>query len=505
MMRRMDAISANLAPLDETACYRAMAAHDARFDGRFFTAVTSTGIYCRPICRVRLPRRANCRFFRHAAQAEAAGFRPCLRCRPELAPRARHWSSEDAPQALAVAAARLIDTPESWGADGLDVASVAKKLGIGDRHLRRIFQQQFGVTPMQYVQTRRLLTAKQLLADTALPVAQVALASGFASVRRFNAAFRAQYGMNPSALRRGGEAAAMSDEPLELRLGIRPPLDPAALLDFFGKRALAGVEVVEPDALRIARTLVLERNNGRLVGWVQTSFEPQRNLAVVRVAPALASCLPQVIERVRAWLDLDADPLTIEDALGADFPGMAGLRVPGALDGFELAVVAILGQQVSVAAARTIATRLVRAFGEPVQTPIAGVDRAFPWPRVLLEAGEDALGALGIVRQRQTAIRSLANEVLAHRIQLHPGVDVASTLAALTALPGVGDWTAQYIAMRALRWPDAFPSGDVALRKSLAVANAREAQSLSQRWRPWRSYAVLRAWQRLSFAQEKWK
>lgn len=497
MMQAMSALPANTMPLDEAACYRAMASHDARFDGSFFTAVTSTGIYCRPICRVRLPRAANCRFYRHAAQAEAAGFRPCLRCRPELAPRPQRWSSEDASQALAMAAARFIDTPDAWGDAELGVTAVAKHLGIGDRHLRRIFQAQFGVTPLQYVQTRRLLAAKQLLADTALPVAQVALASGFSSVRRFNATFRAHYGLNPGALRRGGDVVHAGDAPLEVRLGLRPPFDASALLQFFARRALPGVETVDVARWQVARTLVMKHRGGCVAGWVQASFEPNAHQVRVRIAPSLAGCLPQIIERLRGWLDLDADPLAIDAVLGADFPDAAGLRVPGALDGFELGVTAILGQQVSVAAARTVGARLVQAFGEPVQTPITGLDRRFPSPQVLHEASEDALGALGIVRQRQTAIRALADEVIAGRLDLHPGADVPATLAALIALPGIGEWTAQYIAMRALRWSDAFPAGDIALQKAIAATNAREAQTLSQAWKPWRSYAVLRAWQRL--------
>lgn len=497
MMQAMSAIPVNAMPLDEAACYRAMASHDARFDGSFFTAVTTTGIYCRPICRVRLPRAANCRFFRHAAQAEAAGFRPCLRCRPELAPRAQRWSSEDASQALALAAARFIDTPDAWGDAEPGVAAVARRLGIGDRHLRRIFLAQFGVTPLQYVQTRRLLAAKQLLADTALPVAQVALASGFSSVRRFNAAFREHYGLNPGALRRGIEASHAGDAPLEIRLGLRPPFDAAALLGFFAQRALPGVEAVDKGQWQVARTLALKHRGGCAAGWVQACFGQGTHQVHVRIAPSLAGWLPQVIERVRGWLDLDADPLAVDAVLGADFPDAAGLRVPGTLDGFELAVTAILGQQVSVAAARTLGARLVRAFGEPVQTSVAGLERLFPSPQVLHEAGEDRLGALGIVRQRQVAIRALAGEAVAGRLDLHPGADVPATLAALIALPGIGEWTAQYVAMRALRWPDAFPAGDIALQKAIAATNAREAETRSQAWRPWRSYAVLRAWQRL--------
>lgn len=479
-------------PLDAGACYRAMRSHDARFDGAFFTAVTSTGIYCRPVCRVRAPRRENCRFFRHAAQAEAAGFRPCLRCRPELAPRLRAWSGEDASQVLAMQAARLIDAPEAWGEGGIDVARVAARLGIGDRHLRRVFQAHFGVTPMQYVQTRRLLTAKQLLADTALPVTQVAMASGFSSVRRFNAAFLSAYGLSPRALR-GRRADPASNEGVVLRLGWRPPFDVAGLLAFFATRALASVEAVDVQALRIARTLRMPQ--AACSGWIEARFHPAKCQVEVRVAPALAGRLPTLIERVRGWFDLDADPGAIDAALCGDFPGTAGMRVPGAPDGFELAIHAIVGQQVSVAAARTLLSRLVAAFGESVSTPFPGLTHCFPTPQALRDAGEDRLGALGIVRQRQAAIRALAGEVLADRLNLQPGGDVPATLAALRALPGIGDWTAHYIALRALRWPDAFPAGDVALHKALGVTTVRQAEARGRAWRPWRGYAVLRAWQ----------
>jgi len=481
-------------PLESDACYLAMKAHDARFDGSFFTGVTSTGIYCRPVCRVKLPRRENCTFFRHAAQAEAAGFRPCLRCRPELAPRAASWSTEDASRILALQAARLIDEPDAWSDDGPGAARIAERMGVSDRHLRRIFETQFGVSPLQYLQTRRLLAAKQLIADTRLPMTQVALASGFASVRRFNAAFVSHYGLNPSALRRAGAPAGGGTlAAVEVRLGFRPPYDCAAILAFFGRRALRGVEALAPEG-RFARTLRVVHAGRSLAGWLQLQFDVEREQLLLRVGDSLAPMLPIVISRVRAMLDLDAEPLAINSALHESFPHGDGLRVPGTVDGFELAVRAVLGQQITVAAARTLGSRLVEAFGEPIQTPIENLDRLFPTPAAIASASGDALGRLGIVRQRQAALLALARETLDGRLVLHAGADVPGTLAALQALPGIGDWTAQYIAMRALRWPDAFPAGDVALQKALGVSGARAATEASQAWRPWRGYAVLRAW-----------
>ncbi|WP_225781653.1 AlkA N-terminal domain-containing protein [Xenophilus sp. Marseille-Q4582] len=494
------------APIDATdgdACYLAMKTHDARFDGAFFTAVTSTGIYCRPVCRVKLPRRENCRFYRHAAQAEAAGFRPCLRCRPELAPRASAalaaaWSTEDASRTLALQAARLMDEPEAWAEEGRapGAAAVAQRLGVSDRHLRRIFEAQFGVSPLQYLLTRRLLAAKQLLADTRLPMAEVARAAGFGSARRFHAAFAQHYGLSPGALRRAAPAGSASPGAghLEVRLAWRPPYDVAAMQGFLARRALPGAEQPAADGPGLQRTLRLTHAGQTHTGWLQLRFEAEAARVRLQLSESLAPALPVLIARVRGWLDLDADPQPIHAVLGADFPAGEGLRVPGALDGFELAVRAVLGQQITVAAARTLGGRLVQALGEPLATPFAGLDRLFPTPTALAGADPDLLGGLGIVRQRQAAMQALARETLAGRLPLHPGADPVRTCAALQALPGIGDWTAQYIAMRALRWPDAFPSGDIALQKALGVTSARAAADASQAWRPWRSYAVLRAW-----------
>ena len=487
-------MSSPATPLDADACYRAVAAHDARFDGAFFIGVTSTGIYCRPVCRVKTPRRENCRFFAHASQAEGAGFRPCLRCRPELAPQTLAWSAQDASALLAQHAARLLDSPDAWGDEVPSVAGLAARLGVSDRHLRRVFEAELGVSPMDWLQTRRLLAAKQLLADTRLPVAQVALAAGFASLRRFNAAFAAQYRMSPTALRRDGSEAKPGDG-IAVTLGYRPPYDVREMLQFLQQRGIAGVEQIDQSTHTVARTLRLDDDTR---GWIACRFEPEQHRVQVRVADSLAPQLPRVIARVRAWLDLDADPAAIHAVLGADFPALAGLRVPGTLDGLELAVRAVVGQQVTVAAARTLTTRLVERFGTPLATPIDGLTRLFPTPATLATATGDELGQLGVVRQRQAAIHALAQAVSSGQIRLHAGADVAATMDALKALPGIGAWTADYIALRALRWPDAFPSGDMALQKALTPEGqrltARAAESRAERWRPWRAYAVIRAW-----------
>ncbi|MFC5498066.1 DNA-3-methyladenine glycosylase 2 family protein [Caenimonas terrae] len=482
--------------LQPDSCYLALKARDARFDGCFFTGVTSTGIYCRPVCKVRAPRRENCRFFDHAAQAEQAGFRPCLRCRPELAPNAMRWSIQDASAMLARQAVRLLDEPDAWREGVPVLEQLAARLGVSDRHVRRIFEAEFGVSPVQYLQTRRLLTAKQLLADTDLPVTQVALISGYGSVRRFNAAFAGHYGLNPTELRRRGPQR--EGDGIAVKLGYRPPYDVQAMLGFFRKRQIGGVELVQPEQQRMARSFGLEAAGRHLSGWLAVEFLPDQHQLLLRLSDSLRDALPLVIRRVRAWLDLDADPGSINAVLHERFPEGDGLRVPGSVSGHELAVRAVLGQQITVAAARTLAQRLVDRFGEPVATPWPAITRLFPTPAALAAASGDELGQLGIVKQRQAAIVALSQAVADKRLELHAGADVQSTIAALKALPGIGEWTAQYIAMRALRWPDAFPAGDVALHKALDVMSAknpaREAEAASLAWTPWRSYAVIRAW-----------
>jgi AraC family transcriptional regulator of adaptative response / DNA-3-methyladenine glycosylase II len=502
-LRIIQSMKPDCTSLEPDACYLALKARDSRFDGCFFTGVTSTGIYCRPVCKVRTPRRENCRFFVHAAQAEQAGFRPCLRCRPELAPHALRWSIQDASSTLARQAARLLDEPDALSDAGSVLGQLAARLGVSDRHVRRIFEAEFGVSPLQYLQTRRLLTAKQLLADTDLPITQVALVSGFASVRRFNAVFSGHYGLNPTQLRRIGPPRAGTG--IAVKLAYRPPYDVAAMLAFLRLRQIEGMEFIappaaagEPERFALTRGVTLERGGRTHTGWIGVTFDVQQNHVLLSVSSSLREVLPLVIRRVRAWLDLDADPQSINALLHARFPLGDGLRVPGALCGHEMAVRAVLGQQITVAAARTLAQRLVDRFGAPVESPWPQVRRLFPTAAALAMASGDALGALGIVRQRQAAIVAVSQAVVDGRLALHPGADVPATLAALTALPGIGDWTAQYIAMRALRWPDAFPAGDVALHKALGVGAAknpaREAEAASQAWRPWRSYAVIRAW-----------
>jgi len=498
--------------LDDQACYLALKTRDARFDGRFFTGVRSTGIYCRPVCKVRTPKAENCVFFTLAAQAESAGFRPCLRCRPEIAPAgAQVWSTQDASSILAGQAAALMDAAVQTGQTGT-MGDIAHALGVSERHLRRIFEARWGVSPLQYVQTRRLLCAKQLLTDTTLPVSQVAALSGFASLRRFNAAFVAHYRLQPRALRKAAATdttpgRARSSAELRLLTSYRPPYDVPAMLGFLATRAIPGLEEVDTTAQCYRRTVALHFGGTRHSGWIEARFVSAQGQAADyrvewRVSESLVHALPALLPQLRHLLDLDADPEAIATVLDEPFAGLEGLRVPGTVDGFELAVRGILGQQITVAAARTLGHRLVQALGEPLATPHAALTHLFPSAERLAQASPDAMGALGIVKQRQAAIQSLARAVASGEISLRPGVDVAQTMAALQALPGIGPWTANYIAMRALRWPDAFVAGDVALQSALGVRQhknpAQEAERLSQAWRPWRSYAVVRAWHGLA-------
>ncbi len=516
-------MSLDVLPSDD-ACYLALKSRDARFDGRFFTGVTSTGIYCRPVCRVKAPKQSNCRFFAQAAQAEGAGFRPCLRCRPELAPRAAQlaWTTEDASHTLAAQAALLLQAQVVGAGSGADasgsgVAQVAQKLGISERHLSRIVQAHWGITPLQILQTHRLLCAKALLTDTQLPISDVAASSGFGSLRAFNAAFVQHYRLPPSKLRKAiaPDESALNGE-IRLQLGFRPPYDAKALLGFWQQRQLDTMELIALHAdfmlvtalkrLRIyapsmVRSMGLLHQGQWLRGWLHCTIDCEKHVLHVRMSDTLASALPLIVARLRAAFDLDADPQAIDDALGQRFKGTEGMRVPGSLDGFEIAVRAILGQQVTVAAGRTFTQRVLQTFGEAIVTPWPEITRCFPTPQSLAHASPESLGALGIVRQRQAALIALSQAVANGEIDLNSPANPLATIAQLKALPGIGDWTAHYIAMRALRWPDAFPAGDIALHNALGLRDiksptqrAKRAEELSQAWRPWRSYAVLRIW-----------
>jgi AraC family transcriptional regulator, regulatory protein of adaptative response / DNA-3-methyladenine glycosylase II len=477
--------------IDPASCHRALAARDRRFDGLFFVGVRTTGVYCRPVCPARTPGRDRCVFFGHAAEAEREGFRACLRCRPELAPGSGPMDA--VPRLVSAAAARI----EAGALNQASVEVLASALGVTGRHLRRAVVAGLGITPVALAQTRRLAMATQLLHDTSLPLGEVALAAGFRSLRRFNALFRARFGRPPSALRRKLGSAPAGSGPGEgtvtLRLDYRPPLDWPALLEFLSARCTAGVEEVADGAWR--RTVRL----GRRTGWVEVTADPVRPALRARVSLSLAGALMPLTARLRALFDLDARPDAVAAHLGRDpllrasLRRHPGLRVPGAFDGFEAALRVVLGQQVTVRAATTVSGRLAAALGEPVGTPFPALDRLAPTPQAVAEAGEGRIAALGMPGARARTLGALGRAVAGGDLTLerHAGPEA---LEALRALPGVGDWTVQVVAMRALGDPDAFPAGDLGVLRALGAASSRQAEVRAEGWRPWRAYAAVHLW-----------
>ncbi|MFO1471657.1 MAG: DNA-3-methyladenine glycosylase 2 [Turneriella sp.] len=467
--------------LDSDNCYKATLSRDARFDGVFYIAVASTKIYCRTVCRVKTPLKKNCTFYPTAAEAEAAGYRPCLRCRPELAP---GNSSMDAVGRLAKLAMQRI---EAGALSGASIADLADEFGVTDRHLRRVMQNELGVSPVEVAQTQRLHLAKRLLTDTVLPITDVAYASGFASLRRFNALFKERYRLEPRRFRQNENVAAQSDV-FVCTLSYRPPLAWNELLAFLSARAVAGVEVVAQNTY--SRTVGI----GKHRGVVSVSSVPERNQLRVELSAALIPVLVPVLARIKKVFDLDADPMLIAEHLGKIAEKNPGLRVPGPFDGFEIAVRAILGQQITVKAATTLSGRFAAKFGEPVATETAGLTYIHPTAERIAEARVADIVSLGIVSRRAEAILALAKGVATEKLRLEPAVDVQQQIASLTALPGIGEWTAQYIAMRTLSWPDAFPHTDLVVMKQLGTRDKKEVLRIAEAWRPWRSYATMQLW-----------
>jgi len=473
--------------LDPDACYRAVLARDARFDGVFFVGVKTTGIYCRPICPARTPGRDRCTFHRTAAEAERAGFRACFRCRPELAP---GLARVDAVPRVVAEAMRRIEAGAL--ADGT-LEQLAAEVGVTSRHLRRAMHAALGISPVELAQSRRLAMARQLVADTALPLGEVAFASGFRSLRRFNAAFRDRYDCAPSRLRRARRPAASGDT-LALTLAYRPPHDWAALLRFLAARAVPGVELVRGDTyLRTARV-------GAHTGWFTVAPVPGRAALRAEISLSLSGALMSLRARLRRVFDLDAQPATIAAHLARD-PMLAprvrarpGLRVPGAFDGFEAAVRAVLGQQISVAAATTLAGRLAARFGDPIATPHPELTHLAPTADRIAAASDDAIAAIGLPRARARTLSAMARAVAGGELSLDAAGEIDGALDRLVALPGIGPWTAHYLAMRAFGWPDAFPETDLGVRRALGGVSGPQARALAEPWRPWRAYGVTHLW-----------
>lgn len=468
--------------------YQAFAAKDARFDGIFFVGVTSTGIYCRPICTARMPKKANLRFFKSREAAEKEFFRPCLRCRPELSP---GNAPIDSAHRIANQLTERVDQGDFDEAEGLE--GIAKQFSLSSRQIRRIVQNAFGVSPLELILTRRLLLAKQLLTETNLSITEIAFASGFSSLRRFNDAFKKRYRMPPSHLRKAGSMTGSSDS-LTLQLNYRPPYDWQGILGFLSLRLLKGVEHVEGDCY--LRTVQM----GQHTGWLKVSHAAQKNALKVEMSLSLTPVLGALLGKVRNLFDLTARPDTIATRLSQDplleesVLNNPGLRVPGAFDGFELSVRAILGQQITVSAATKIGGRFVQALAKPIVTPFPQLYALSPTADSIAKLKIEEIASQGIIRTRARSILCLAEEISAGRLKLDTSADPDAAMQQLTAIPGIGQWTAHYIAMRALRWPDAFPKEDVALRKKLGGVTAKQAEALSQPWRPWRSYALLHLW-----------
>jgi AraC family transcriptional regulator of adaptative response / DNA-3-methyladenine glycosylase II len=467
--------------LDRVVCDRARKSRDARFDGKFFIAVKTTRIYCRPICPARSPKDENVTYYPTAAAAEAAGYRPCLRCRPEASPGTPAWNGTSS---IVSRGLRLI------GEGALDhdgVEPLADRLGVTARHLRRLFIRHLGATPLEVALTRRVQSAKKLLDETRLPLAQVALAAGFGSLRRFNGEIRRTYSRTPTELRRLARRAHTEPGCYTFRLAYRPPYDWDAMVRFLAARATPGVEQVDLIGYRRAIAIGDER------GTIAVSPDGDGPALALEVRFPDPRALLSIVERTRRMFDLGADPAAIAACLGSDpllrgaLGAHAGIRTPGAWDGFELTVRAILGQQISVRAATTMAGRVAERWGEPVDTTI-GLTRLFPAPQRLVNA---PLEEIGLISARAATIRAVARAVMDGALAF----DGVSTHQSLRSIPGIGEWTAQYVAMRALNEPDAFPSGDLVLRRMAGVLSSRALDARSLEWSPWRAYAVVLLWQ----------
>jgi AraC family transcriptional regulator of adaptative response / DNA-3-methyladenine glycosylase II len=476
--------------LNRESCYRAVQARDPRYDGRFFTCVKTTGIYCRPICPARPPKLENCIFVPTAAAAQEAGFRPCLRCRPENSPELDAWRGTSA------TVSRALKLIEGGLLDEGDVASLADRLEIGERQLRRLFRRHIGAAPITVAQTRRILLAKQLIHQTDLTMIEVALASGFGSVRRFNETFQRLYQRAPSELRRRSTVAPPGPE-ISILLPYRPPFDWSAMMDFLAARAITGLEVVTKDSY--SRVVEL----GDVVGSIHVTHALEHSSLQVTVRLPRFNVLPTIVARVRRQFDLGAEPLAIAAALSCD-PMLAplvsarpGIRVPGAWDGFEIAVRAVLGQQITLKAATRLAGRVVAALGTRLTEPLglAGLTHVFPRPE---QFRVETLVGLGIARARAVSLAGIAEATLSDARLFDPRRDLIEAVARLRELPGVGEWTAQYIAVRALGESDAFLAHDVGLQRKLAKCGLRssvpELLARAEQWRPWRAYATLHLW-----------
>ena len=471
-------------------------ARDPRFDGRFFVGVLTTGIYCRPVCPVRVPKKKNVQLYKSAASAAAAGFRPCLRCRPESSPGTPAWSGSSWKVSRAL---QLID--QGFLDDG-SVDDLAEQLEVGPRQLSRLFSEHLGASPVEVAQTRRLHFAKKLLDETDMNLSQICFASGFGSVRRFNAVFNKIYGRSPKEIRKKRKISRKAVNNIELTLFYRPPYDWQALLAFLAYRAIPGVETVTENSY--ARTICIDG----VAGHVVAMFDSGSNSIRLSICYPETRHLYHIIDQMRSVFDLRADSTQIDKFLGKDkllkpmvkkFPG---LRVPGCWSGFEVAVRAILGQQVTVKAASTLVARIAQRHGTPYDCDIEGLDFTFPQPADLESAD---LAGLGIVGQRIEAIQAVAKLLTSEKLRIDCSIETEEFIATICAVKGIGEWTAQYIAMRALNDPNAFPYSDLILRRAAAKKGeeltAKKLLLRSEPWQPWRAYSVILLWRYYNYSQ----
>jgi AraC family transcriptional regulator of adaptative response / DNA-3-methyladenine glycosylase II len=470
---------------------RARKSRDARFDGQFYVGVRTTGIYCRPICPANTPKSENVTFFPTAAAAGEAGYRPCLRCRPECAPGTPAWSgtSTTVRRGLRLIANGVLDDS--------NVEELAARLGVTSRHLRRLFTRHLGASPLAVAHTQRLHFAKQLIDQTRLPMQDIAVAAGYGSTRRFNDSFAKTYGRPPRELRRARDVADAPNPTTALcvKLPVRMPFDGTSMLAFFAARAVPGVETIDGD--RYLRTVTIDGQPGAI------ELRPDDGSVLLRMHAVGTQSIFPVVQRCREVFDLDAPVREIADVLSRDallarlLEVNPGVRVPGAWDGFELAVRAILGQQISVKAATTVAGRIARTYGEPVTgDDYYGLTHLFPAPERLARA---RFNNTGITRSRAATLRRLAQAVVDGSLSFDASQDPAAFRTTLLAIAGIGEWTADYIAMRALKNPDAFPAADLGLLRAFDRPGRKrlrpgELEKISQRWRPWRAYAALLLW-----------
>ena len=479
--------------LEKGICDRARMARDPRFDGLFFIGVLSTGIYCRPICPAPAPKPENIVYYPTAAAAADAGLRPCLRCRPEASPGSPAWNGTSATVSRAMLLIRQGALNEG------SVADLAARLGVGDRHLLRLFKEHVGVSPLTLATTQNILFAKKLLTETAMPISEIAFASGFGSIRRFNAAFRSIYGKAPSDLRKPMKSTGrqgMTMFQCELSLSYRPPFDWPAMSAFFGDRAIPGVECVADGVYH--RTARINGASGK----ISVAHAKKGHALTLAVELPDSRDLMPVVERVRRMFDLDANMPEIHKALSVD-PLLAkivkkrsGLRLPVSWDPFESAVRAVVGQQISVKGSRTIIGRIAAKAGPEVDVPDRPeLSRLFPTPEELFTCD---LGIIGMPAKRVATIKALSKAVAGGEVSLLVNGSMDHFVETLVRISGIGDWTAQYIAMRALGEPDAFPAADLGIIKALQEGDERptprQVRRRAEAWRPWRAYAAIYLW-----------